>query len=237
MIPARVVRTFQKQVKHILDFHGTNVTPGHVYYCSDGKFAGQHVPLLDILRADGGVQRQDGATLRASTNAEIGSELDQMITAVAGRRAAAGQIEATEHGQIRLGARYILEDGHDVSVAEWIKAAGGRVTEGGLIAQDGAAPAPFFWPFSDALPKPEDCVLQRSALTLDEIYQASEWERQPRIPGPVTGDLGPVQPASETMLQAMPPNVPLAMRGGEHEPAMSRSPSVVRVFGTNGGLN
>lgn len=221
LVPARVTRTFQKQAKHILDFHGTMVTPGHVYYCSEGRFAGQHVPLLDILRSDGGIQTQEGVNLRASTQAEIGSPLDQMIAVVAGERTGDGQAQVVEEGQIRLGTRYILEDGHDISIAELIAAAGGRVTKDGLIAQVGAEPAPFHWPFSARLPKPEDYVLQRSALTLNEIYQVSEWEQQPRMPTPVMGDLGPVEPVGETVLQAMPPNVPPALEGGDRAPRMT----------------
>lgn len=143
LVAARVTRTLQKQVKHILDFHGTMVTPGHVYFCSEGKFAGQHVPLIDILRSDGGIQTQEGVNLRASTKAEIGSPLDQMIAVIAGERTGDGRAQVAEEGHIRLGTRYILEDGHDISIAELIAGAGGRVTEDGLIAQDGAEPAPF----------------------------------------------------------------------------------------------
>lgn len=64
-------------------------------------------------------------------------------------------------------------------------------------------------------------MLQRSALTLNEIYQVSEWEQPPRMPTPVMGDLGPVEPVSETVLQAMPPNVPPALEGGDRAPRMN----------------
>jgi hypothetical protein len=63
-VPARVTRTFVNDVAHVLDFHGTGVTPGHAFLCGAGRFQGRHVPLLDILRDDGAVVRQDGRRLR-----------------------------------------------------------------------------------------------------------------------------------------------------------------------------
>ena len=64
LVPARVTRTFVNDVAHVLDFHGTGVTPGHVFLCGAGRFKGRHVPLIDILRDDGAVVRQDGRRLR-----------------------------------------------------------------------------------------------------------------------------------------------------------------------------
>jgi hypothetical protein len=46
-VPARVTRTFVNDVAHVLDFHGTGVTPGHAFLCGAGRFQGRHVPLLD----------------------------------------------------------------------------------------------------------------------------------------------------------------------------------------------
>ncbi|MCA3234816.1 MAG: hypothetical protein INH06_21305 [Cupriavidus sp.] len=64
LVPARVTRTFVNDVTNVLDFHGTGVTPGHVFLCGAGRFQGRHVPLLDILRDDGAVVRQDGRKSR-----------------------------------------------------------------------------------------------------------------------------------------------------------------------------
>jgi hypothetical protein len=57
LVPARVTRTFVNDVAHVLDFHGTGVTPGHAFLCGAGRFQGRHVPLLDILRDDGAMVR------------------------------------------------------------------------------------------------------------------------------------------------------------------------------------
>jgi hypothetical protein len=51
--PGRVKRTMTNRAKQILDVHGLMVTPGHATLCGDGRFDGQHVPILDILRSDG----------------------------------------------------------------------------------------------------------------------------------------------------------------------------------------
>ncbi len=83
LVPARVTRTFVNDVAHVLDFHGTGVTPGHAFLCGAGRFQGRHVPLLDILRDDGAVVRQDGSLMRASTGCAVGSDGDRRIEVMA----------------------------------------------------------------------------------------------------------------------------------------------------------
>jgi len=83
LVPARVTRTFVNDVAHVLDFHGNGVTPGHVFLCGAGRFTGRHVPLIDILRDDGAVVRQDGSLMRASTGCAVGSDGDRVIEVVA----------------------------------------------------------------------------------------------------------------------------------------------------------
>ncbi len=39
LVPGPVTRTFQNDAKILLDFHGTQVTPGHVYYRPDSRKA------------------------------------------------------------------------------------------------------------------------------------------------------------------------------------------------------
>ena len=76
LTPARVTRTFVNEDACVLDFHGTGVTPGHVFLSGAGRFAGRHVPLIDILRDDGAVVRHDGSLMRASTGEPVGSDDD-----------------------------------------------------------------------------------------------------------------------------------------------------------------
>lgn len=56
-VPGNVTQVMSKDVKILLNFFGTLVTPGHVYYCLGDKFTGNFATLIDILRADGAVQQ------------------------------------------------------------------------------------------------------------------------------------------------------------------------------------
>lgn len=181
LVPGRVSDVHQSTAAHILDVHGLMVTPGHVTLCGDGAFSGQHVAMIDILRSDGALVKKDGSKVRAGTNCALGSSGDQFIWAVTGEKTDNGGLRVQQKGQIRLGTRVILSDGRDVSVMDLIAASGAAVTEDGLIRQDGAdnSSMPLYWSFSSTLPKPEDYVLQRSGLHLQEIYAAEEWEAVP----------------------------------------------------------
>lgn len=71
LTPARVARVFVNEAECVLDFHGTGVTPGHAFLCAGGRFAGRHVPLIDILRDDGAIMRQGttGPSIATATRA------------------------------------------------------------------------------------------------------------------------------------------------------------------------
>ena len=73
MVPGPVTRIFRNEAKIILDFFGTRVTPGHVYYRPDSKKAHKYETLIDVLRDDGVIQHKDGRLIRAATNADVGS--------------------------------------------------------------------------------------------------------------------------------------------------------------------
>lgn len=186
LVPGRVVRTFSKEVSHVLDFFGTGMTPGHVTLCGDGQFAGQHVPIMDILRSDGAIVKQDGTLVRAATACVVGSEGDHFVSAIVGDQLADGRFEVRTSGRIRVGTRVFDQDGADVSVMELIQQNNGLITDGGLIVTRGSDhPMPLVWTFGPALPKPEDYVLQRSGISLVDIYEANEWEAAgPRLSHP-----------------------------------------------------
>jgi len=188
LVSGRVVRTMQNTVQNILDVHGLMVTPGHITLCGDGRFNGQHVPMIDILRSDGSFVKEDGSKIRACTNCELGSDGDRLIKTVAGVLSSDGSLVISQRGVIRLGTRYITENGYDISIFELIRESGGKVTSDGLIKnradEDGV---PFWWHFTPKLPQPEDYILQRSSLSLNDIYQAVEWEACPsRLAAPST---------------------------------------------------
>jgi len=212
MVPGYVPRTMTNDVKILLNFHGTRVTPGHVYYRADSKNSYKFEPLIDVLRDDGVIQKQDGSLIRAATNVPVGDPRDGFVKAITGTRRTDGSVIAKDRGRIRLGTRFVFDGKRSYCVADLIKAGGGIVGEDELIRVGDSAPMPFHWDQGDTLPKPEDFVLTCSDTTLEDIYKAAEWEGQrPHMPAPMVVDGGPVQPLSQTRLAAMSRNEPLAL--------------------------
>ena len=228
--PGRVKRTFENRVAHILDVHGLMVTPGHATYCADGKFAGRHVPMIDILRSDGALVTRDGKKVRAATNCPVGSLEDRFVKAVTFEDVpGTDSVRILDSGEIRLGTRYMRADGATMSVLETIRKMGASLSDDGHVILPGPGEkTPFFWTFGKHLPRPEDYVLQRSQLTLNDIYEADEWEAVgPQMPSPFAGEAGPGFSPSRGGVRAPgrsepTPNIPLAMRGHPNQPTMSR---------------
>lgn len=113
LVPGPVARTFQNDVKILLNFHGTRVTPGHVYYRPDSKRAHKFETLIDVLREDGVIQHQDGTLIRAATNVPVGDPRDGFVRAIAGTRRSDGSVYTTDQGRIRLGTRFLVGSGKD----------------------------------------------------------------------------------------------------------------------------
>lgn len=214
--PGRVTRKFTNKSKIILDFFGTGVTPGHVYYRVDSAKTHRFEALIDILQDDGIVQRQDGTHIRAATGVPIGDPRDRFVWAVAGTVTTGGAVVVSDKGKLRLGTRFITDDGRDLCIADLIDARGGIVTDDGLV-RAGDAHLPFHWAFSRTLPKPQDYVLQRSGTTLADIYAAAEGEGQYLLShGPAPSariDRGPTQPRSEAVRHGVPHGKPVAANG------------------------
>ncbi len=213
LVPGPVTRTFQNDAKILLDFHGTRVTPGHVYYRPDSKKSYKYETLIDILRDDGVIEHQDGTPIRAATNVPIDSSRDGYVQAFTQIRKPDGTTVQNDAGRIRLGTRFLVgvcKQRKSFAIADLIEHAGGVVGGDELIRIDGGDPMPFLWEFSETLPKPEDFVLACSGTTLEDIYKASEWESQgPRLPAPTILDRGPVQPLKGVSRSVMPRNEPL----------------------------
>jgi hypothetical protein len=188
LVPGPVSRTMTNDVKILLDFFGTRVTPGHVYYRPDSKKSHKFETLIDILRDDGYIENTKGEHLRANTGLPVGGVFDACVQAVLGDVQSDGEFKIRAVKDIRLGSRVVLEDGRDFCIADIIKAGGGVVLENGLIATDACPEGmPFHWTISDRLPNPEDYILRRSNVSLADIYTAGEWEdMQPRLPAPTS---------------------------------------------------
>lgn len=214
--PGKVSRTFNNEAKIILDFFGTGVTPGHVYYRPDSKKAYKFEPLIDILRDDGVIQKGDGTLVRAATNCGVGSEEDRELWAFTVYEDKDGNECIRDKKKLQLGTRWMLPNGNHFSMFEYMQGIGLELLPNGYVRwkQTGLI-SPFVWTLSDTLPNPEDFVLARSGTTLEDIYKAAEWEAmRPDMPPPMLRDSGPVQPLSQAGLTLMPRNTPLAMREG-----------------------
>lgn len=213
LVPGPVTRTFANNAKILLNFHGTRVTPGHVYYRPDSKKSYKYETLIDVLRDDGVIKHQDGTLIRATTNVSVDSPRDGFVQAVARKRNSDGTFEQSDAGRIRLGTRFLVGTGKERkswAVADLIEHGGGVVGDDELIRVGDGEPVPFLWELSETLPKPEDFVLACSGTTLEDIYKAAEWESQgPRLPAPMVLDRGSVQPLKGAALSAMPRNEPL----------------------------
>lgn len=176
LVPGVVTDVMSREVDVVIDFHGVGVTPGHLFLCGRGSREGQHIPLMDIIRDDGVVVRMDGTEVRAATNCEIGSEGDRMVWAVAGCFHDDGNFQVKDVGQLRYGTRMKMKTGEDLSIMELVITNGGKLLESGCINFPGdESNLPFIWPFTERLPRPEDYVLQRSAVSfeLSDVATAS----------------------------------------------------------------
>jgi len=164
---SKVTRTMTNVVDTIIDFHGVKVTPGHATLCTDGPDKGRHVPLMDIIMADGSVADRDGALIRAATNLVVGSEGDQFISVAYITNKSQ---QTYSNGKIRLGTLMLGQNGgEDWRIIDSLKREGYRIHDDGLISKDGEVPHPLYW-FGN-LPRPADYILAKSNLTLSDIYK------------------------------------------------------------------
>ncbi|MCU0904193.1 MAG: Hint domain-containing protein [Tabrizicola sp.] len=180
LVPGRVTRTFQKDVTHLLDVHGLNVTPGHVTLCGDGIFRGRHVPIIDILLSDGALVQTDGTLIRIAINAPVGSLADAIVKVAAGLTPEDVQADQLTEGEMRVGTLLFDREGQAISVLDCLTAEGYAFDpETGLVAKPDEAPHPLHW--FGPIPRPEDYVLRRSRETLADIVTGGEWEGSPSI--------------------------------------------------------
>ena len=106
--------------------------------------------MIDILRSDGALVRENGDKGRACTNEPVGAPNDRMIWAITGDKQPDGSLQIRDRGQIRLGTRFITPEGYDISVADLIQAAGGQVSADGLVVREpGREGVPFLWTFTE----------------------------------------------------------------------------------------
>ena len=169
--PRRVTRTYATPDKLVIDFHGLKVTPGHVFLCGDGEFAGQHRMLMEILRSDGTIVSADGTVLRAATNAPLESREDAFLQVA---YLTDGNDALLQSGKMRAGTLILTSEGESKTVLACLEEDGYRFdAETGLVAKEGEEPHPLYW--YGEIPRPEDYVLKRSELTDADLYAEPDY--------------------------------------------------------------
>lgn len=161
--PRRVTQTHVNMVDNLLDVAGLKVTPGHVFLCGDGPNKGSFEPLIDIIRRDGALVKEDGSLVRPSVDAPVGSDADRLVRVLYVSDPDGDPKPAT----LRAGTRLFLSDA-EVTIAEILEDQGYELTDEGLVAKNGEVPEPLHW--FGIPPKHEDYILAKSGLTLDELY-------------------------------------------------------------------
>lgn len=180
LAPRRVTRTYATPDKLVIDFHGLKVTPGHVFLCGNGEFAGQHRMLMEILRSDGTIVGADGTVLRAATNAPVESREDAFVQVA---YLTDGNDSLMQSGRMRAGTLILTPEGESKTVLTCLEEDGYRFdAESGLIAKDGEEPHALYW--YGEIPRPEDYVLKRSELTDADLY--AEPGYQPEVAAAAT---------------------------------------------------
>lgn len=236
MVPGYVPRVMENRAKNLLDFWGTGVTPGHAYFCADGRFKGEHVPVLDILRSDGAFVNLDGQVVRAATNFEVGSREDGFVSVVTGLTRADGTVNVKQSRRIRLGTRFKDTDGETRTVLDVIQRENWLLHDDGLVSRTHVdEKRPFHLHFMDRIPKPEDYILERSNLTLAQIYAAGEWEQiKPKMPAPATATAiaPPAAASSTTAVPSLEPkaNIPPAFANHPDAPKKAAQPKPQRMM-------
>jgi len=167
--PAQVTQTFSREVDHILNFWGTEVTPGHVFLRGDGPNPGQAQCLIDILLDDGAAIRADGTLVRAATGCALGSEGDRLIP-YRWQESPEGPLQ---EGQVRLGARFPTQDPDDCNTIQaFLQMRGLSVNAEGLIVRPDGPPCVLHG--TQPPPRPEAYILARSGKTLAQLMDSPE---------------------------------------------------------------
>ncbi len=128
--------------------------------------AGSHGPTEELVR-----EMRDKAIKAGVMTPHIrkdGGHYSQLETAYILKKSQ----EVYYKGQMRLGTLMLGDEGRDeFGVMDTLKREGYQIFDDGLIAKDNEPPHPLYW-FGE-VPKPEDCVLKKSRLTLSDLYSES----------------------------------------------------------------
>lgn len=137
VVVRKVVQKSNYVAHDTIDFHGTVVTPGHVFLSGDNSFK----KLADILEEDGTVVWEDGTVLRARTKYPVGSAEDRIIS-VGYDDPETGE---TVRVPMRAGVPFGMKDGAPVTLLAFMKMQGYELGSDGLFINiDGETAIPHW---------------------------------------------------------------------------------------------
>lgn len=122
LVASTVTQTFETADQLVIEFHGTNVTPGHVCACADGEYR----MLIDILEQDGAIVIADGTHIRARTGYEVGTDEDAIV--MVGLEQIDGD---TKFVPMRAGTMIGFQDGRAITMLEYMDSIGWRLEKEG----------------------------------------------------------------------------------------------------------
>ncbi len=197
LVPSQVTRTMVNHGQLLLDFHGTKVTPGHVFLTgeTDGSGRGVFRRLIDILVEDGTVVNAEGTVLRAATNFPVGLPEDRFVE-VAEIWPENGSI-GSRPARVRAGTWLIGDDGTATTLLDCMTREGFALLPDGRVGHRGGPSQPML--MQAPVPRPETYVLKRSGLTLDQIYAHASLR-----------DMAPVTMAAQAMGRSSGASAPAA---------------------------
>ena len=150
----RVTAIHTREAEQTYDFHGTIVTPGHVFLSGDGDFK----KLVEILEEDGTVVREDGSLVRARTGCPVGSVEDQVVPVTY----VDGETGETVTAAMRAGAPFAADGEEAVTVAEAMRKVGYELGADGLFVDIDGNRIAAHWPWGE--PDPRALAENRAAF-------------------------------------------------------------------------
>lgn len=158
-VPKRVTQLHVNHNQTLIDFHGTRVTPGHVYLTGEGTF----LPIIEILQTDGTVVNSDGKVIRARTGWEVGSKEDIAIPI---GYPEGDDIKLTH---MRAGTLYGGKDGKAYTIEKMMNSRGYHMmTDGRFIGVEGDIKTAY-WEWG----RPDDKMIAGKWASYEDLAEGS----------------------------------------------------------------
>ncbi len=158
----RVTQLHRNENKSLINFHGVQVTPGHVFLTGDGEFK----PVIEILEEDGTVVNADGVEVRARTGWPVGSTEDRAIP-VGYPAGTDGDVTLC---MMRAGTLYGGKNGRAYTIAQMMESRGYHLmADGRFVNVDGDIKTAY-WEWG----APDDKMIAGQYASYADLVEGSE---------------------------------------------------------------